>query len=121
MTVDPKKIDAAYEHFHEFSKVTGNTTRTINMMREEVIFKDGVLSGKQKALMATIWGISARCEPCLTYYVLKAKELGVTEAELGEALAVASTMGGCVGETWALKAFKAFKSSQSAYECACDV
>ena len=29
--------------------------------------------------------------------------------ELGEFLAVASTMGGCVGEMWALKAFKAYK------------
>lgn len=34
---------------------------------------------------------------------------GVSEAEVGEILAVASTMGGCVGEMWALKAWKAYK------------
>lgn len=67
-------------------------------MRQEVIFSDGVLSAKIKALVAALWGISVRCEPCLKLYILKAKELGATEAEVGEVLAVASTMGGCVGE-----------------------
>jgi nucleoside-diphosphate-sugar epimerase len=37
------------------------------------------------------------------------RDVGATQAELGEFLAVASTMGGCVGEMWALKAFKAYK------------
>ncbi|MDA8348890.1 MAG: hypothetical protein M0038_08820 [Pseudomonadota bacterium] len=32
-----------------------------------------------------------------------------TETELGEVLAVASTMGGCVGEMGALKAYKTYK------------
>jgi alkylhydroperoxidase/carboxymuconolactone decarboxylase family protein YurZ len=43
------------------------------------------------------------------FYVQQAVTLGATETELGEALAVASTMGGCVGEMWALKAYKAYK------------
>jgi alkylhydroperoxidase/carboxymuconolactone decarboxylase family protein YurZ len=55
------------------------------------------------------WAISARCEPCIKYYVLQAIKSGATEGEVGEFLAIASTMGGCVGEMWALKAFKAFK------------
>ena len=38
---------------------------------------------------------------------------GVSEAEVGEILAVASTMGGCVGEMWALKAWKAYKDFAS--------
>lgn len=46
-------------------------------------------------------------EPCIVFYVQQAVTLGATEAELGEALVVASTMGACVGEMWALKAYKA--------------
>jgi AhpD family alkylhydroperoxidase len=56
-----------------------------------------------------VWSISARCEPCIAYYVQQAAMRGVSEAEVGEILAVASTMGGCVGEMWALKAWKAYK------------
>jgi alkylhydroperoxidase/carboxymuconolactone decarboxylase family protein YurZ len=40
--------------------------------------------------------------------VQQAVKLGATEHEVGEVLAVASTMGSCVGEMWALKAFKAY-------------
>jgi alkylhydroperoxidase/carboxymuconolactone decarboxylase family protein YurZ len=86
-------------------------------MRQEVIFSDGVFAAKHKALAAALWGIAARCEPCLKFYILKAKELGVTEEEVGEFLAVASVMGGCVREMWALKAYGAMKSGTAAESC----
>ncbi|HXG24771.1 MAG TPA: carboxymuconolactone decarboxylase family protein, partial [Chthonomonadales bacterium] len=59
------------------------------------------------------WSVSARCEPCIKFYVQQAAKLGATEAELGEFLAVATTMGGCVGEMWALKAYAAYKQEHS--------
>lgn len=122
MSIDPKKVDPAYGYFKEFSKVGLGTVSLLHQMREEVIFKDGAYTAKHKALIAALWSVSMRCEPCLTYYMLKAKELGITEAEVGEILAIASTMGGCVGETWALKAYKVFKESEaSSEECACDI
>lgn len=102
-------IDPALGLMAEFGKLTGNTTRHINLMRQEAIFKDGVLPARVKALSAMLWAISARCEPCFKFYVQQAVKLGATEQEMGEMLAVASTMGGCVGEMWALKAFKAYK------------
>ncbi|MBS0271190.1 MAG: carboxymuconolactone decarboxylase family protein [Proteobacteria bacterium] len=120
--MDPKKVDPAFGHLKEFSKVGLKTTALLHEMREEVIFKDGAFEAKYKALIACLWGVAMRCEPCLTYYMLKAKELGVTEAEVGEVLAIGSTMGGCVGETWALKAYKAFKEGDiSSAECVCDL
>ena len=79
-------------------------------MRKKAIFSDGVFPAKHKALLAAVIAVSARCEPCIRFYVTKARELGASEAELGEFLAVASTMGGCVGEMWSLKAFRAFKN-----------
>ncbi|MBV5292942.1 MAG: carboxymuconolactone decarboxylase family protein [Curvibacter lanceolatus] len=112
-------IDPALGLMAEFGKLTGNTTRHINQMRQEAIFKDGELPARVKALSAMLWAISARCEPCFKFYVQQAVKLGATEREMGEMLAVASTMGGCVGEMWALKAFKAYKefvSGQAAPE-----
>jgi alkylhydroperoxidase/carboxymuconolactone decarboxylase family protein YurZ len=108
---DLKAIDPALELMSAFSKITRNTAGHIQKMRQEAIFTDGLFPAKVKALAAALWGISARCEPCLKFYILKAKELGATEQEVGEFLAVASAMGGCVGEMWALKAYQAVKSS----------
>ncbi|MGE4233109.1 MAG: carboxymuconolactone decarboxylase family protein [Bacteriovoracia bacterium] len=104
-----KKIDPALELMSEFSKHTKGTVAHIQKMRQEAIFSDGTVSAKYKTLSAMLLAISSRCEPCIRYYVSQAIERGTNEAELGEFLAVASTMGGCVGEMWALKAYKAFK------------
>lgn len=105
------KIDPALELMKEFSKVTNGMPALIEKMRQKSIFSDGAVPKKFKILTAMIWSISARCEPCFKYYVHQATKAGATEAELGEFLSIASTMGGCVGEMWALKAYKAFKDS----------
>lgn len=106
-------IDPALDLMAEFSKHAKGTTAHIQKMRQEAIFTDGSIQAKHKTLGAVLWAVSARCEPCIRYYVQQASRLGVTQEELGEFLAVASTMGGCVGEMWALKAYKAFKDQLS--------
>lgn len=102
-------IDPSLSLIAEFGKLTKTTTRHIHAMRQEAIFAESVLPARFKTLAAMLWAISAHCEPCLKFYVQQAVRLGATETELGEMLAVASTMGGCVGEMWALKAYKAYK------------
>ncbi len=82
-------------------------------MRQEAIFTDGKVPARYKVLAAALWAVSARCEPCVKFYIQQAAKLGVTEEELGEFLAVGSTMGGCVGEMWALKAYGAYRQEQS--------
>lgn len=102
------EIDQAFDMMKEFGQLTKGTAANIQKMRQQAIFADGVVPAKYKALAAVLWSISARCEPCITFYVQEAAKKGVTREELGEYLAVGSTMGGCVGEMWSLKAFKAF-------------
>lgn len=94
---DLKTIDPTLGLLDEFGKVSQHTSSHIHQMRQDVIFSDGIFPAKVKALAAVLWGISACCEPCLKFYIVKAKELGITEPEVGEFLAIASMMGGCVG------------------------
>lgn len=77
----------------------------IEQMRQATLYTDGALNARTKTLAALLWSVSARCEPCVAHYARKAVELGASKEELAEMLVIASTMGGCVGETWALKAF----------------
>ena len=116
---DLKAIDPALVLMGEFSKMTKNTAGHIQKMRQEAVFTDGVFPAKVKALAAALWGISARCEPCLKFYILRAKELGASDREIGEFLAIASAMGGCVGEMWALKAYQAVKVGGEPKEACC--
>ncbi|MDZ7860370.1 MAG: carboxymuconolactone decarboxylase family protein [Candidatus Krumholzibacteriota bacterium] len=43
---------------------------------------------KTKELIAVGTSVGAHCQPCLTYHVAKAKELGIGEDEIREAIAV---------------------------------
>ena len=111
--MDYKKIDPALELMKDFAKITNGMPTLIDQMRKRSIFSDGEVPQKFKILTAMVWAISARCEPCFKYYIQRAVDKGVTEKEIGEFLAIASTMGGCVGEMWAIKAFKAYKEAAS--------
>lgn len=108
MTAELRAIDPALEQLGQFSRLSSGTVPALHAMRQRAIFTDGVVPAAVKAMAAVLWAVSARCEPCLRYYAHKARELGATAEQLGELLAVASVMGGCVGEMWALKAFHAF-------------
>lgn len=107
-----KNIDPALALLKEFNKATNGSADLIEKLRKQTIFTDGQVSAKYKTLGAMLWSISARCEPCIRYYIHQAVKYEATEAEIGEFLAVASTMGGCVGEMWAMKAYKAFKDKE---------
>jgi len=91
----------------EFARALG-TSAPMQTLREREIFSDAELPARLKALAAVLWSVSARCEPCIVAYASEARERGASAAELGEMLAVATAMGGCVGETWAHKAWNAF-------------
>ncbi|HET6378517.1 MAG TPA: carboxymuconolactone decarboxylase family protein [Methylocella sp.] len=111
-------IDPALSLMGEFGQITHGTVRHIGEMRQAAVFTEGAVPARLKALAAMLWAVSARCEPCFTFYVQQAHRLGATKAEMGEFLAIASTMGGCVGEMWALKAFKAYKDHSEGKESA---
>ena len=58
---------------------------------------------KTKELIAIGASVGAHCQPCLSYHVNKAKELGIDEAEIREAIKV-----GQMVEKGALSAMRTF-------------
>ncbi len=119
MSVELEKIDPALALSKDFGKLTRGTAAAIERMRQAAIFTDGHVPAKYKTLAAALWAVSARCEPCLRFYVRKAAAQGATEEELGEFLAVGATMGGCVGEMWSLKAYAAYKDQHPGGAACC--
>ncbi len=112
-----ESIDPALAQLQAYAKISRGTSAAIHKMRQQAIFSDGAVPARLKALAAMLWAVSARCEPCLKYYAREAKRLGATEQELGDFLAVAATMGGCVGEMWAVKAYAGWHDGEEAASC----
>ncbi|MDN0077719.1 carboxymuconolactone decarboxylase family protein [Crenobacter sp. SG2303] len=71
--------------------------------------KDGALNRKTKELIALALGVAARCDGCIGFHVQALVRLGVTKAELEEALGMAVYMGGGPSLMYAANAMAAFE------------
>lgn len=112
-------IDPAAGLRGEFARHTVGTTARISQMRKSAIYTNGAVPARLKMLAALLWSVGARCEPCVKFYAKEAMLAGASDAEVGEMLAIANAMGGCVGETWAMKAFAAAKAVDGAADACC--
>ncbi|HSQ03078.1 MAG TPA: carboxymuconolactone decarboxylase family protein [Burkholderiales bacterium] len=71
--------------------------------------RDGALDHKTKELIALALGVAAHCDGCIGYHVSSLVKLGVTQAELEEALGMAVYMGGGPALMYAAEALGAFE------------
>jgi AhpD family alkylhydroperoxidase len=69
---------------------------------------DGALSRKVKELLALAIGVAGHCDGCIGFHLQTLIKLGVTRAEIEEALGVAVYMGGGPSLMYAADALNAF-------------
>ena len=83
-----------------YEKCMPDIARAYNELPMEV-YKDGMLSGKIKRLMAVVGALVHGCRACILYQTEEALALGATAEEVLEACAVAISLGGTMeaGET----------------------
>lgn len=60
----------------------------------EAASKDGAIPFRNKEIMAIALSLLAKCEPCVSIHVEKARSLGISEAEISEAVWMAVGFGG---------------------------
>ena len=73
------------------------------------VLKEGVLSTKQKELIALGIAIAATCDYCIAIHVKKCFEAGATKEEIAETCGVAIMMGGGPALTYSAFAAKAIE------------
>lgn len=59
-------------------------------------YVDGALDAKTKEIAGLVGSLVLRCDDCIAYHVIRCKELGVTDAQLFEALNVGLIVGGSI-------------------------
>jgi AhpD family alkylhydroperoxidase len=104
-----------------FTKITQETSHTLNTMRKEIpdamqgfstlakaAMEPGVMSALDKELIALAIGISSRCDACIGFHIKSLVKLGVSRAQLMETLAVCTYMGGGPVLMYAAQAVRAY-------------
>lgn len=59
-----------------------------------IVMTDGAISVRNKELITIALSLLSKCEPCLKIHINKAKQLGVTDDEINEAIWLAISFGG---------------------------
>jgi AhpD family alkylhydroperoxidase len=60
------------------------------------VYRDGALDGKTKELLGLAASLVLRCDDCIAYHVIRAKETGLTEDEFGEVMSIGLVVGGSI-------------------------
>jgi len=105
-----------------YTQYTNELSSTIGSLRKDIpnvmqgfsamagaALEDGALSKKTKELIALSIGVSGHCKGCIGFHVKALIGLGVTRAELTEALGMAVYMGGGPSLMYAAEALQAFE------------
>lgn len=91
----------------QLAQATPGVMGAFGQLKKEAI-ADGVLSGKQKELIALALGVGAQCEPCIAFHAQQCNKYGVSREEVVEMLGVCMLMGGGPKMQYAAKALAAF-------------
>ena len=100
-------MDETVANITRLGKEIRATARAFNTMGDAAK-KSGALDEKTKEIMALGIAIATRCDSCIGFHVKSLIRLGITRAELCEALAMATYMGGGPSFAYSAKALKAF-------------
>lgn len=102
-----KFMDETVENITVLAKDIPQTAKSFNAMG--VAAKaPGALDEKTKEIMALGIAIATRCDSCIGFHVKSLIRLDITRAELCEALAMATYMGGGPSYAYSAKALQAF-------------
>jgi len=100
-------MDETLANIATLSKEIPETVAAFNRMGAAAK-KSGALDEKTKEIMALGIAIATRCDSCIGFHAKSLVRLGLTRAELCEALAMATYMGGGPSYAFSAKALKVY-------------
>ena len=60
------------------------------------VYREGALPARTKEILGLVASLVLRCDDCVTYHLIRCREEGVGDEELGEALSIGLTVGGSI-------------------------
>jgi len=60
------------------------------------VYEAGALDTKTKELLGLVASLVLRCDDCISYHIIQARENGISDAEFDEAVAIGLVVGGSI-------------------------
>jgi len=79
---------------------------------DSAVYREGALDSKTKELLGLVASLVLRCDDCINYHTIRAKEVGVNEKEFDEVMAIGLVVGGSITIPHLRRAFRTWKELQ---------
>jgi len=76
---------------------------------DTAIYRDGALPARTKELLGLVASLVLRCDDCITYHVIKAKEHQVSDTEFDEVMSIGLVVGGSITIPHIRRAYRTWK------------
>ncbi|MFQ6008541.1 MAG: carboxymuconolactone decarboxylase family protein [Candidatus Zixiibacteriota bacterium] len=63
---------------------------------DSAVYREGALDVKTKELLGLVASLVLRCDDCISYHAIRAKEVGTTDEEFDEVMAIGLVVGGSI-------------------------
>ncbi|HUV30848.1 MAG TPA: carboxymuconolactone decarboxylase family protein [Acidobacteriota bacterium] len=63
---------------------------------DNAVYRDGALDAKTKELLGLVASLVLRCDDCIAYHVIRAREAGTTDREFDEVMSIGLVVGGSI-------------------------
>ncbi len=63
---------------------------------DSAVYRDGALDARTKELLGLVASVVLRCDDCVSYHAIKAREMGTSDEEFDEVLSIAMVVGGSI-------------------------
>ena len=84
------------EQLNELLLAEGNINLKRFFSLDTAAYRDGALDAKTKELLGLVASIVLRCDDCISYHVIAAKEQGLNDEEFQEVLVIGLVAGGSI-------------------------
>jgi len=76
---------------------------------DTAVYRDGALDAKTKELLGLVASLVLRCDDCITYHIIRANEVKVSDTEFDEVMSVGLVVGGSITIPHIRRAYKLWK------------
>ena len=78
---------------------------------DSAVYREGALDAKTKELLGLVASLVLRCDDCVSYHVLQARKLGVTDQEFDEVMSIGLVVGGSITIPHVRRAYRMWQES----------
>lgn len=91
-----QKFNAEREQLNELVLKRGDLNIKRFWSLDGAVYRDGALPAKTKELLGLIASLVLRCDDCIAYHTIQAKEHGTTDDEFDEVMSIGLIVGGSI-------------------------